>query len=326
MRRPWWRLSGEAFALEIVPFGGAPAGVGAPLDGVAAVQAFDVLRDLRAPGGSGARAVAECARYLAERHPRVLAFSRADAVSVVREALARGVLRAWRSNIELPPIVEGDITSQPGDGAAPTDAALRRTWIEIELTDMDGAPMPGERYSITLPDGTVREGALDANGRAYFGDLDPGNAEIRWLDRDGDAVAPATLPTGQRAPSPASPASTQGSAASDTRTWVEIELLDMDGAPVPFERYWIKLPDGTVREGALDAQGLAHFDDLDPGQCVIRWIGRDEEATVMVPDATTPVPSDEVAAQVQALTTAARDGVPFCEECERLRREREAAA
>ena len=59
---------------------------------------------------------------------------------------------------------------------------------------------------------------------------------------------------------------------------------------------------------------------------MIRWIGRDEEATVMVPDATTPVPSDEVAAQVQALTTAARDGVPFCEECERLRREREAAA
>lgn len=66
----------------------------------------------------------------------------------------------------------------------------RKTWIEIELTDMEGNPMAGERYWIELPDGTVREGALNAQGRAYFGGLDPGECEIRWPDLDEEATVP----------------------------------------------------------------------------------------------------------------------------------------
>jgi hypothetical protein len=99
----------------------------------------------------------------------------------------------------------------------------------------------------------------------------------------------------------------------------------MDGKAVPHERYWIRLPDGTVREGALDAEGRAYFDDLDPGQCEIRWISRDGEATALDPDATAPSPADPVAAQVEALLSAARDGTPFCQECERARQESEAS-
>jgi hypothetical protein len=65
----------------------------------------------------------------------------------------------------------------------------RKTWIEIELTDMEGNPMAGERYWIELPDGTVREGALNAQGRAYFGGLDPGECAhplARPRRRSGD--------------------------------------------------------------------------------------------------------------------------------------------
>ena len=40
------------------------------------------------------------------------------------------------------------------------------SWIELVLQDQDGNPVPGEPYSITLPDGTVAEGTLDEKGFA----------------------------------------------------------------------------------------------------------------------------------------------------------------
>ncbi|MFO0624796.1 MAG: hypothetical protein U0325_04205 [Polyangiales bacterium] len=238
------------------------------------------------------------------------------------DALRLGRVTLWRRRAPAVASSEGEGTEAEGDETL-TPASEPKTWIEIELLDMDGKPMPGERYSITLPDGTVREGTLDGNGLAYFGGLDAGNAEIRWPDRDGDATAP-DAPVGQ---SPTSTTATpaRGGPSRHERHWVEIELLDMEGKAVPYERYWIRLPDGTVREGALDADGLAYFDDLDPGQCEIRWISRDGEATALDPDATAPSPADPVAAQVEALLSASRDGTPFCQECERARQEREAS-
>lgn len=235
-------------------------------------------------------------------------------------ALRRGEVVLWRRDLRAHFVGDGEGTEGEGE-ETPTGTPATKTWIEIELLDMDGNPMPGEPYAITLPDGTVREGTLDGQGRAYFGNLDPGNAEIRWPARDGDATAPAA-PLGQ-SPGTAPRSTGSGGPSRHERHWVEIELLDMGGAPVPFERYWIRLPDGTVREGALDAEGRAFFDDLDPGQCEIRWVSRDGEATALDPDATSPSPSDPVAAQVESLLAAARDGTPFCEECERARRERE---
>jgi protocatechuate 3,4-dioxygenase beta subunit len=244
-----------------------------------------------------------------------LALRLADALRLRRVTL-------WRRRGRAPTPSTGEGTDP--DETPPLEAVREeKTWIEIELLDMDGNPMPGERYAITLPDGTVREGALDAHGRAYFGGLDPGSAEIRWPDRDGDATAP-DAPLGQ-SPTTTSRGSDRGGPSRHERHWIELELLDMDGAPVPHERYWIRLPDGTVREGALDAEGRAYFDDLDPGQCEIRWVSRDGEATALDPDATAPSPSDPVAAQVETLLNASRDGSAFCQECERARQELEAS-
>ena len=267
-------------------------------------------------------ALLAAARYVTTHHAVRLGAHLTDPRRVVVAALARGLLLGQR-------VETRHRATSGGDGATADDAPMVgvhqvKTWIELELTDMDGNAMPGERYWIKLPDGTVREGALDEHGRAYFGDLDPGSAEIRWPDRDGEATENA-MPLGQGTPRTSSGGPSAARSAVE-RTWVELELLDMADQPVPHERYWIKLPDGTVREGALDALGLAFFDDLDPGQCTIRWLGRDEEAAVLEPDATTPGASDRVAAQVRTLTDAARDGVPFCEECERARLQAEAAA
>jgi len=53
------------------------------------------------------------------------------------------------------------------------------------------------------------------------------------------------------------------------KTFIEIQLLDEQGAPVRGVPYRITLPDGSVRTGALDAEGLARFDGIDPGECDI---------------------------------------------------------
>jgi hypothetical protein len=50
-------------------------------------------------------------------------------------------------------------------------------------------------------------------------------------------------------------------------TWVEIQLLDSEGKPVPNARYRLELPDGSVLEGQLDENGLAGVDGIDPGNC-----------------------------------------------------------
>src|SRR5664279_5165176 len=42
----------------------------------------------------------------------------------------------------------------------------KKSWIEIELVGEDDKPIPGEKYKITLPDGSVDQGTLDQNGLA----------------------------------------------------------------------------------------------------------------------------------------------------------------
>jgi hypothetical protein len=57
---------------------------------------------------------------------------------------------------------------------------------------------------------------------------------------------------------------------------VMIELLDAEGNPVPGEPYRIKLPDGTVVTGTLDAEGKAHHTGLEQaGSCQVCFYERD---------------------------------------------------
>jgi hypothetical protein len=55
------------------------------------------------------------------------------------------------------------------------------------------------------------------------------------------------------------------------KTWIEIELLTEDRKPVPYEKYRIKVPEGFVAEGALDANGRARIDGIDPGICEVSF-------------------------------------------------------
>ncbi|GBC93877.1 hypothetical protein HRbin15_02379 [bacterium HR15] len=67
----------------------------------------------------------------------------------------------------------------------------KKTWIEIELVDEQGNPVPNERYRLKLPDGSIREGRLDANGRARVDGIEPGTALVCFPDLDASEWRPA---------------------------------------------------------------------------------------------------------------------------------------
>jgi hypothetical protein len=192
-----------------------------------------------------------------------------EVVRLLATALAAGRILAVR--LPAPVLPTFDVhTSEPEQSEPEVARAEPKTWIEIELVDTEGKPVPNERYWILLPDGTVREGRLSAAGRAYFGDLDPGECDVRFPDLDNDAVA---------APGePAKPKARQLPPKKPRKTWVEIELLGMDGSAIPGELYRITLPDGTAVEGRLNERGRARVSGIDPGACTVTFPELDLEA------------------------------------------------
>lgn len=68
--------------------------------------------------------------------------------------------------------------------AAPSET----TWIEIQLVDEEGDPVPGAAYELTLPDGTVQAGKLNFRGRARVDDIEePGSCTVTFPELDAEA-------------------------------------------------------------------------------------------------------------------------------------------
>lgn len=68
-----------------------------------------------------------------------------------------------------------------------TEGEEKKSWIEIELVDEEGNPVPGEQYKVTLPDGSVALGTLDDKGFCRIEGLDPGTCQITFPKLDKDA-------------------------------------------------------------------------------------------------------------------------------------------
>ena len=49
------------------------------------------------------------------------------------------------------------------------------------------------------------------------------------------------------------------------KDWIEFRLVDEDGHPIANQEYEVHLPDGSIREGALNEEGCARLDDIPPG-------------------------------------------------------------
>ena len=65
----------------------------------------------------------------------------------------------------------------------------------------------------------------------------------------------------------------QAEGPREQKTWVAIELMDDSDPPkpVPFKKYRIELPDQSIREGMLDANGQARIEGFDPGTCKVSF-------------------------------------------------------
>ncbi len=63
--------------------------------------------------------------------------------------------------------------------------------------------------------------------------------------------------------------SEEGEDQKKKTSWIEIELVDEADMPVAGEPYELELPDGKIRSGSLDANGLARIEDIEAGTCQI---------------------------------------------------------
>lgn len=75
--------------------------------------------------------------------------------------------------------------SGSGGGRNPSRGS-EKTWIEIRLIDQDDQPVPGIKYRLKITDGSVREGALDAEGKIRVTGIDPGTCEISFPELDSN--------------------------------------------------------------------------------------------------------------------------------------------
>ena len=59
--------------------------------------------------------------------------------------------------------------------------------------------------------------------------------------------------------------------------WIEFQLVDTEGAPVPGEPYEVRLPDQSLRTGNTDREGKARFEAIIAGQATIRYTGLEKK-------------------------------------------------
>lgn len=87
----------------------------------------------------------------------------------------------------------GDPVEAPAPEHEPVQNEIVETHtVEIELLDAEDNPVPGEPYRITLPDGTVKTGTLDDQGRARIVGIEQaGTCQVCFYQRDAAAWAPA---------------------------------------------------------------------------------------------------------------------------------------
>ena len=60
-------------------------------------------------------------------------------------------------------------------------------FLAIELVDANGKPVANARYRVTATDGTVKEGKLDADGKARVEPIPPGLCRVAFPTLDSGA-------------------------------------------------------------------------------------------------------------------------------------------
>lgn len=176
--------------------------------------------------------------------------------------------------------------SQEAEGLRPPSSITGQSWIEIELKDDEGNPVAEEPYVIQWPNGASIEGKLDLNGYARINGIAQGACKVIFPRRD----AAWWEPTPDVDPPPLKPPEESIKAALPIAktAWLEIELVDEYGQPVPNEPYRVEAANGIVIEGELDSAGYAKLDPIAPGGCKVIFPRRDAAWWESTPDVDPP--------------------------------------
>jgi hypothetical protein len=79
------------------------------------------------------------------------------------------------------------VVELPKDAAREEEPEELPAFLAIELVDAEGKPVPNARYRVTATDGSVKEGRLDADGRARVEPIPPGLCRVAFPALDSGA-------------------------------------------------------------------------------------------------------------------------------------------
>ena len=141
------------------------------------------------------------------------------------------------------------------------------------------------------------EGGRAPSDRAILGAVTRALAEGTWTL----VARPVALAGGARE---APAAEVEVRAAPPSRPdekvdWIEIALLDHEHVPIGGERYRVEAPDGSIREGKLDRDGLAFEDHLDRGACKVSFPALHHRTLRARRNAEEPIPRPAGAASIR---------------------------
>lgn len=114
-------------------------------------------------------------------------------------------------------------------------------------------------HSIAPSDARLRSALVDISRRGLLVVLAPDHERRGHIDGDEQAEPP-------KPPPPPTPR------RKVEKTWVEFRLVDQLQRPVASARYRLKITDGSVREGRLDADGCVRVAGIEPGTCEICFL------------------------------------------------------
>ncbi len=66
------------------------------------------------------------------------------------------------------------------EGHARSDLLKYKDWVEIKLKDEEGKPIGKVKYKLILPDGEIKKGTLDSDGKLKLEDIPPGKVKIEF--------------------------------------------------------------------------------------------------------------------------------------------------
>jgi hypothetical protein len=69
-----------------------------------------------------------------------------------------------------------------GDLTEMSALLMYKDYVEIELKDDDGNAIGDKKYKAHLPNGEIKEGKLDSNGKAKIEKVPPGKVDIQFID------------------------------------------------------------------------------------------------------------------------------------------------